>query len=50
MFKTSRALVLAALIFFGAVNAWCWGGAGHRIVAMIAEQNIDQDEDFKVDG
>ena len=48
MFKTSRALVLAALIFSGAVNAWCWGGAGHRIVAMIAEQRLSPEARARV--
>ena len=48
MFNRFRALVLTALALCATTPAWCWGRAGHRIVAMIAEQRLSPEARARV--
>ena len=48
MFKGFRALVFAAFLLCTTTPAWCWGRAGHRIVAMIAEQRLSPEARARV--
>ncbi len=41
-------MICVALLCVVADSAWCWGPAGHRIVAMIAEQRLSPDARARV--
>ena len=48
MFKGSRTLTLIGMALCVAIPGWCWGPAGHRIVAMIAEQRLSPEARARV--
>ena len=44
----ARKQAIAALLFFAALPVWSWGPAGHRIVAIIAEQRLSPQSREKI--
>src|SRR3978361_2270120 len=48
MFKGLRAVTLIGTAVCVTIPAWCWGRAGHRVVAMIAEPRLSPDARARV--